>query len=274
MHVQSRGLVAKAWGRVRQWSGWLSQRLRGGPSRRSERTQVQAPEQDWPLPPGRLMHLVGNTDDPDWFLGSGYCASQDLRSLLIGHNVPLPSLGAVLDFGCGVGRVIRHWADLPEYGVEVIGTDTNPKLIAWCRQNLTFARFAVNRLDGQIAAEDNTIGLAYAFSVFTHLSESYQQHWMRELARVLRPGGLLLLTVHGDAYRSELTAEPAERFDRGELVVVGTHREGSNHCVAFHPPGYVTSNLAAGWHLLEFQPRAARGNPYQDVYLLRKPFET
>lgn len=40
--------------------------------------------------------------------------------------------------------------------------------------------------------------MVYGFSVFTHLDERMQDMWLLELRRVLNPGGILLLTVHGE----------------------------------------------------------------------------
>jgi SAM-dependent methyltransferase len=226
-----------------------------------------------PVPPPRLLHDIGNSEDPTWFLRGGRWAAEDIRNALARHGMPMEDLGALLDFGCGVGRVVRHWSGLAAAGVEIVGTDTNPAMIAWCRRHLGFGRFAVNALDGRIEAADDRFGLAYALSVFTHMGAARQRHWMAELRRVLRPGGLLVITLHGDAYRAGLAPELRDRYDRGEMVVVGTGREGSNDCAAFHPPRTLAYGLAEGWEILEWHPQAARGNPVQDLYLLRKPME-
>jgi hypothetical protein len=46
---------------------------------------------------------------------------------------------------------------------------------------------------------------------------------------------------------------------------------GSNLCAAFHPRAYVQEVLAAGLETVDFEPEGAKGNPYQDLHLLRKP---
>jgi len=223
------------------------------------------------MPPGALLHTIGNTEDAAWFLQSGRWAFEDIRAALARQGQPLETLGAVLDFGCGVGRVIRHWSDRADSGLQIVGTDCNPALIRWCRSRLGFATFLENRLDGRIDAPDQSFGLVYALSVFTHLSVVRQRHWMDELFRVLRPGGYAWITLHGAVYRDGLNPDQQARFDRGELIVVGERLEGSNHCAAFHPPAYVTAHLARNWELIEFHPSGARGNPHQDAYLLRRP---
>jgi SAM-dependent methyltransferase len=212
---------------------------------------------------------VAGTEDVTWFLDSGAEAARGVRAVLGQNGLALESLHSVLDFGCGVGRVLRHWKGLS--GPALHGADANPDLIAWCRANLPFARFQVNGLDGGLAAGNVSFDFIYALSVFTHLSEPLQRFWIDELARVLRPGGYLLLTTHGAHYLGRLSPEERDRFRAGRLVVHGSRGEGSNDCAAFHPEPYVRETLARGLDVQDFRAEGALGNPRQDVYLLRKP---
>ena len=77
-------------------------------------------------------------------------------------------MGAILDFGCGVGRVTRHFRSTCQ--AQLFGTDINESLINWCQQNLKFGQFQVNPLTGKLAYEDQQFDMIYALSVFTHLS--------------------------------------------------------------------------------------------------------
>jgi hypothetical protein len=66
----------------------------------------------------------------------------------------------------------------------------------------------------------------------------------------------------------------AERqlFLAGELVVKdNTKAPGSNMCSAYHPLAYMRDRLAKDFELVAFIPEGAKGNPSQDLYLLRKP---
>jgi SAM-dependent methyltransferase len=220
------------------------------------------------IPPGRLIHLVAGSEDVRWFLDSGAVAAASLRELLARNGVRLGGVGSLLDFGCGVGRVIRHWDQL--HGVTIHGTDYNPDLVAWCREHLAFARFGRNTLDGRIDLSDGSIGFAYALSVFTHLPEPDHRHALSELRRVVRPGGHLAFTTHGDCYRPILSGDEQARFDAGQLVVKGGRRAGSNDCATFHPPTYVRAAMLEGFDLIDHQPEGARGNPRQDYWLVRR----
>jgi hypothetical protein len=180
------------------------------------------------------------------------------------------SLGRVLDFGCGVGRVLRYWGPQPPF--ELHGADFNPAMIAWCSQSLPFASFSVNPLEGPLAYESGSFGLVYALSVFTHLPVSLQLSWLRELLRVLRPGGYLYLTVHGDAAAGVLDELLRRQYLAGDLVVTGSETPGANNCAAFHPSRYIFEEFAArhGLSMIDFAAEGARGNPPQDASLLRK----
>jgi SAM-dependent methyltransferase len=120
-------------------------------------------------------------------------------------------------------------------------------------------------------ADDATFDLVYSLSVFTHLSEPLQRFWIDELARVLRPGGFLLITTHGAHYREQLSPQEQGTFGAGRVVVREPGRDGSNACAVFHPEPYVRTTLARNLDVVDFIPEGALGNPRQDVYLLRKP---
>jgi SAM-dependent methyltransferase len=215
-----------------------------------------------PLPPRRLMVRVAGTADADWFLRSGRAAFDAIAA-----HAPLADLGAVLDFGCGCGRVTRYWHDHPG---AISGADVSADAVAWCRANLPFGTFVHNELAPPLALADESFDLVYALSVFTHLTEELQLAWRDELRRVLRPGGLLLVSTHGSSYVPRLDANERERFERGELVVRWRDLPGTNLCSAYHPEPYLRETFAAGFAFLELDPEGARGNPTQDLVLLRK----
>ncbi|HEY2154500.1 MAG TPA: class I SAM-dependent methyltransferase, partial [Isosphaeraceae bacterium] len=222
-----------------------------------------------PLPPSRLIYLVGGSNDLAWFLGAGATAAACIRDVLSSNGISIAGLGSILDFGCGAGRVLRHWHGLAT--TRVCGSDYNPRLVRWCRANLKFADIRRNDLAGRLDWPDRSFDLVYALSVFTHLTEPVGFAWIEELTRVMKPGGHLLITTHGDHYRAHLTPEGRQAFDRGEAVVRLLGREGSNDCATFHPPGYVRDRLARGLDVVEHRPEGALGNPRQDLWLLRKP---
>jgi SAM-dependent methyltransferase len=208
------------------------------------------------------MVRVAGTGDADWFLRSGRAGFDAIAA-----HAPLAELESVLDFGCGCGRVTRWWSD---FAGTVAGSDVSGPAIEWCRGNLPFARFELNTLAPPLVFEDETFDLVYALSVFTHLTADLQLAWRDEVRRVLRPGGLLLLTTHGRSYVPRLGDEERASFERGELVVRWGDVAGTNLCSAYHPETYLRDTFAQGFTFLELEAEGARGNPTQDLVLLRK----
>ena len=223
-----------------------------------------------PLPPAPMRAQVGPLHaDATFFLGSGRHNAELIRSLLEEHGSPMEDLGALLDWGCGCGRVLRHWASLTDTGIS--GCDINPRMIAWCNENLPFVRATVNDLSPPLPYADASFDLVYAFSVITHLSEELQRAWIEECRRVLRPGGYFLFSTLGEYYASRERLSDAERqsFAEGKLVVLYEHSAGTSLCSAYHPPEYVERELAGDLDVVTF--RAAADDGRQDIHLLRKP---
>jgi len=219
-----------------------------------------------PLPPTHMILAVTGTTDIAWFLDSGARAAAGLQAALIRCGASLDRARRVLDFGCGCGRVLRHFKDLP---AELHGADFNPRLIRWCRRHLRFARCVHNLLSPPLPYPDGRFDLVYALSVFTHLPETLQRPWVAELHRVLETGGHLILSVHGRGCLLDLTAAQRERFEAG-APVFKSDLPGTNASGAYHPEAYLRQLIAPYFVPIAFQPLGASGNPSQDLYTLRK----
>jgi SAM-dependent methyltransferase len=219
-----------------------------------------------PLPPPSLVYLVAGHFNVEWYYSSGVAHAALLRDVLARNGFDLREFDSLLDFGCGCGRVIRHYrGELPN----LHGSDYNPRLVEWCRHALPFAAFGTNRRSPPLDYGDRQFDFVYAISVFTHLTESLQHSWMRELERILAPNGVLAITTKGRSRLHGLDEEELQRFEAGELVVQDERYEGRNLCAAFHPERYVRERLAGSLQVVDFVPAVRGGAQSQDVFLLR-----
>ena len=196
-----------------------------------------------------------------------------LFARVIDEQMPAGERLEILEWGCGPGRLIRHLASLfPGREVALTGSDYNPESISWCRKYLHGIKFVENGLNPPLPFPDSQFDVVYSFSVVTHLSEAVQLAWVKELQRVLKPGGLLVCTTHGEAYRYLLTAREEQRaFDAGRLVVQGKYREGKKWFVAIHPHAFVRDRLMEGWNDVRRVPALPADGMLQDVWIGRKP---
>jgi SAM-dependent methyltransferase len=223
-----------------------------------------------PLPPARLRAQVGPSHaEASFFLDSGRENAELIRDLLREARSSVENVDALLDWGCGCGRVLRHWAGLPNTGI--YGCDIDGRMVAWCARNLPFADVAVTGISPPLPYDSETFDLVYAFSVFTHLTEELQRSWMAECGRVLKPHGHLLISTLGEHYASldRLTESELQSFKDGDVVVLYERSAGTSLCSAYHPPQYVRDQLGAGFDYVSFRAAADAGR--HDIHLLRKP---
>lgn len=105
----------------------------------------------------------------------------------------------VLDFGVGWGRLIRMFAhDVPE--TQLFGVDVDPEILEVCRETGVPGTLAHVRPGARLPFDDGSFDLAYACSVFSHLSADAAGAALAELGRVLRPGGQLTVTTLGTRF--------------------------------------------------------------------------
>jgi predicted SAM-dependent methyltransferase len=128
----------------------------------------------------------------------------------------------------------------------------------------------MNGLNPPLLFSNNFFDFIYSISVFTHLSEETGLSWAKELYRVLKPNGILLITTSGDsAYTQEMLVDEKKKYEREGVVVRGQYPEGKKMYLARHSPNYVREKLLNQFEIIEHVPS---GFPFieQDYWIARK----
>jgi SAM-dependent methyltransferase len=242
-----------------------------------------------PLPPDELIDRVtagvtaANAEQMrQVFRETGRQSVNDLERALSAIGRTLDSYSRALDFGCGCGRILA-WLEPLADRCELHGTDIDEAAIAWCRRHLPFADFVTAGHEPPLPYPDEHFDLVFNHSVLTHLDERHQDLWLAELRRVTRPGGTVILTVHGEApFRENERAADAngpvwrERLESDGLLYieedayVGSAFPAFYH-TAFHAPWYVFEHWGRSFSIVAYIPRGSLG--YQDVVVLARSEE-
>lgn len=102
---------------------------------------------------------------------------------------------AVLDMGCGSGRLSTVLSDMD---IDYLGTDIVPDLLEYARTKSRKSFRFVLHTELNVPVPSNTIDIACAFSLFTHLHHHETYIYLEDVFRALKPGGesdLFLLGV-------------------------------------------------------------------------------
>ena len=102
------------------------------------------------------------------------------------------SLGPICDLGCGPGQIARY---LQRQGVATLGVDLSPRMVAEAQRLNPEIHFHQGDMLS-LPDTDNSWGGIAAFYCIIHISREQIIDALRELKRVLKPGGVLLLTFH------------------------------------------------------------------------------
>lgn len=102
------------------------------------------------------------------------------------------TLGPICDLGCGPGQIARY---LHRNGVDTLGVDLSACMVAEAQRLNPEIPFHQGDMLALPNAEDSWGGIA-AFYCIIHIPRQQIVDALREMKRVLKPGGSLLLTFH------------------------------------------------------------------------------
>jgi SAM-dependent methyltransferase len=160
-----------------------------------------------PIPDPELIFLVNGHRDENQFAISRRATVTNIIGLLSEAGIDYRSFKSILDFGCGCGRVLAGWEGLLPDRTVLLGCDINSRLIEFCVANIAFARtFISDFLPPINNVADAQVDFVYAASVFTHLTLPAARAWADEMARIIKPNGILMMSFSG-AYYEKILAE-------------------------------------------------------------------
>lgn len=235
---------------------------------------VPAASRAGPLPStGQVARVIGTGYEFEFRMG-GYTAFRRIeQAIRDAAGEPPTAFPRVLDWGCGCGRVSRYFLSLP--GIRVTGVDVDPDNVGWCRSNLPAGTWDVVSLRPPTILPTAGFDLVFGVSVFTHLKEPDQFAWLGELQRVVRPGGLALMTFHGDAsvVWSGLTAERYAELRRAGLCDLPNPLydadlpESDYYRDTFHTVEYIRRQWGRYFDVLSIHPSFIT---HQDLAVMRR----
>jgi SAM-dependent methyltransferase len=208
-----------------------------------------------------------------WLMG--YRLFLQCTELLAEHGV---SKGRYFDFGGSTGRVFRHFYHQSS-AWDVWSCDFKLTSFRWNREHLPAGiKCFQNMYFPFLPIPDGYFDFISAFSVFTHIDET-EEMWLLELARILKAGGAIILTIHNDATWHSMGGElrkSVER-DRPDLASLPSLPDGRHvaqwrdddpyRCNVFHSNGYLRRNWGRFFEVVQIIDRFAGA---QAAVLLRK----
>ena len=236
-------------------------------------------------PDDELIYRVTGYTDRTTFYNSGHQSVQDLEAVLAVAGRTLATFPTILDFGSGCGR-IAMWLEHLAPTSSLHGSDIDARAVAWAQENIPWAEFQVNQPLPPLGYPDGYFDLVFSHSVFTHIDEHYQDEWLEELRRVVKPGGYAVFSVHGES--AFTTFEEAVAGRGGDPSVI--RRELGTRGISFikddaftggpfpdfyhstfHAPWYVFEHWSRWFTVVAFLPK--RSMAYQDFVLLQRPLD-
>ena len=231
-----------------------------------------------PIPPPKLRYRVHGELRSKSFLAAGSQIYRDVSAILNAQGVEHLDGLHVLDFGCGCARVLAYFFHHARRGLYT-GTDIDADAISWNRGKYPDkASWNTNGVRPPLPYPNESFDVVLAISVFTHLDETLQVEWLQELHRILAPGGILLLSVHGDPVWNQ--ASTMHRRLRTAMIGKGFYFLNSNQGVrnlagmpafyqtSFHSEAYVRKQWGQHFHITDYSDLAIAG--HQTAVVMRK----
>jgi SAM-dependent methyltransferase len=178
------------------------------------RARLDRPTRSAPGIPADYYRQIFEVEERHWW----YRGMRTISAALLGSRLTRPGQ-RLLDAGCGTGGFLG-WVKARSEFASVAGVDIGSAAIELARTRLPAADLRAAPLRA-LPSEDGSFDLVVTNDVLQHISEEDVDQSLRELRRVLAPGGTLFLRTNG-ARRIRCERDDWRAYDRPTLIAALT----------------------------------------------------
>jgi len=167
----------------------------------------------------------------------------------VARALDLQATDRVLELGCGVGRIGKELAPRCE---QWVGSDISPNMLKAAAQrldgltNIDFKQLERSSFDGVFA--DDSFDKAYSVAVFCHMDKEDLYLYLRDLHRIIRPGGVIYIETWNLAHPVGWRRWELEVGNWSQLAAGDRKDAGRNQFC--HPAEFALYVERAGFELL------------------------
>jgi SAM-dependent methyltransferase len=217
------------------------------------------------VPPLELVARIQGTGKarPDAFLASGLRTVMYYLQELDDYGYDPCRFERILDFGVGLSRLIRHYYPFP---AELYGCDVVAEVVEFSRNCCgERVKLSESHLSPPLPYDDAFFDYVYANSVFTHIQTDTLSQWIAELARIIRPGGCVIISLFSpNRYLGQIAERDFDRMLQNEGYLEWGSSDVRTNCL------YATPDKLREWWGSHFEVLELKGHFKEQAHLVMK----
>jgi SAM-dependent methyltransferase len=163
---------------------------------------------DFPVPPNSNMRRT-SAKTIKHYIYSGITTYLPIATMAQYLGIVFDEKVKVLDFGCGGAGQLRMFTKHFPFA-NFYACDVDPSSIDFIKKCYPQVNSYVSNFTPPLPFDSNHFDLIYSVSTFSHFDADTIEIWLQDFSRILKVGGVLLLTIEGEYAINVVASETNE----------------------------------------------------------------